>query len=1017
VSICHLILRTLVIAGLLLTQQMCWAHSPAPLLSDYTHTSWGQLQEAPADVYKITQTRDGWMWFATSIGLYRFDGVRFEKMDKVYDHPLDSSNVLGLTADTRGGLWVGYRLGGITLFHPEGRHTFGEAEGLPTSGVIHIEAGSNGDVWVGTRDGVGQLTRGAKRFKRLGREVGLPETCVYQILLARDGTQWIATEQGLYFRKTGQRHFAQAWPRVQLLAVAEAPDGTIWARDRDYRYFRVTTSAPTSGKINPAFPGMGMRFGSDGTMWVLHPDGIERRLGSEGTAYPDQRLTQKLGMSGPQAQCFFEDREGNIWIGTAKGIDRLHKNRLRMVALDTPLENPGIAVGPGDAIFIGDAVHSIARYSSQGVSKLKLKGGIAASYRAADGTLYFGSDSGIYAVRPAGEIERTPLPDDLQTFSPQAMLRDNGGTLWVSISSGSLLRLKGSRWSRIDELARFANALTLVMAKDLNGTIWLGHPNNTVTLADDAGRPLRQLNSQSGLDIGAVLQLVPDQNDMWIAGERGVTLYRGGRLMPLHGKTKELFKGVSGLVRSPDGDLWMHGADGIYHIASQEIASWMARPAHSVVFERIDARDGLLGHAAQFRPLPSLLRKQDGTLWFTTSSALFTLDPAHIERNRIAPRVVISEVSSKTGTLEVSKAGHVQLPKGEDALHIVFTALCFTMPDRMQFRYKLTGVDSDWQGPVKRREAFYTNLKPGSYHFEVTAANEDGVWATEAASIEIEILPTFIQTMWFKLLIATIVMALLYAMHAIRVRVLTLRMEARLAERARIARALHDTLLQSIQGLILAFHAHSEMIPKDSDGRKNIDHTLKMAEELLVEGRDEILDLRSPTNSALFDVLLKFGYSLVTVGDLRFEASLKGLARPLRPRVYDEMYSIGREAMFNAARRSMGDLISLSIEYGKHELELTIRDNGCGLVLDEPVSEEVSGRWGLKGIRERAKLIGAELQILSESGKGTSVTLRLKRSLAYETDSWQIKFIAGLRDMRDRAVRAIKRGAHDPGAH
>lgn len=983
-------IRSALALGLLLTHLSVWSQIPAPLLSDFTHTAWKRLQNAPVDVLKITQTADGWMWIATATGLYRFDGVRYERVDSVYGQRLDSSNVIGLVADPREGLWVGYRLGGVTLFRPGGSQSFGESEGLPGGGVIHIEAVGDGSVWVGTRDGLAWLAPGATRFKVLGNEVGLPEKFVYQILYARDGTQWVGSLTGLYFRRPGQQCFTQAWPRVQLLAIAEAPDGTIWARDPQYRYFKVRTAAPAPGQsIAPEFPGMGMRFGSDQTMWVLHPDGVERRFGSNGTGAHDQRLTGALGMSGPQAQSFFEDREGDIWIGTATGIDRLRRNRLAALRFDKPLEVPGVALGPRASVLIGDRANgAIYRQGAQRRDRLTAHGAITASYRAPDDTAFFGTDSGIYALGADGRLSLTPAPAETRGYYPQAMARDSHGILWVSYSSGPLYRLVGAHWARAEEVLNYTNALTLTIASDHAGALWLGHADNTVTITDDSGRPLRRLDAAMGLDIGAVQQLVPDQDSMWVAGERGVMLYREGRLATLRGHGKESFRGVSGLVRTAEGDLWMHGADGIYHMPSAQVSRWLHDPAAMPAFERFDAQDGLVGHASQMRPIPSLLRADDGKLWFITSSAVFVLDPGHIPRNRIAPPVLIRSVASNGNRLPVSPAGVVSLEKGANDLHIEFTALSFRMPDRTRFRYRLAGVDADWHESNGRREAFYTNLGPGTYRFEVSAANEDEVWHPDPAAVDILLPPTFIQTVWFKLLLAILLVLLAYVGHALRIRAVTQRIQARLAERTRIARSLHDTLLQSVQGLILAFGAHYETMPKDASGRERLRFALKMAEQLLVEGRNEIMDLRvPPSSSTLFDALSEFGLTLTAMGSHAFEPRLTGTPRPLKARMYEEIYAIGREALVNAARYAEADLITLQVDYGRHEFQLTVHDNGRGLASNRTPDDKKEAHWGIPGILERAKLIGADLHVTSETGRGTTILLRIGRTLAYATRS------------------------------
>jgi signal transduction histidine kinase len=328
------------------------------------------------------------------------------------------------------------------------------------------------------------------------------------------------------------------------------------------------------------------------------------------------------------------------------------------------------------------------------------------------------------------------------------------------------------------------------------------------------------------------------------------------------------------------------------------------------------------------------------------------------------------------------------LPQGTRNLQIDFTALSLSLPERVRMRYRLVGLDQAWQEPVGRRQAYYTNLSPGKYRFEVTASNEDGVWNTAGAALELEIPPTFLQSVWFKLLLAALVLALFYAAYALRIRWLTRRMQERLqerlAERTRIARTLHDTMLQSMQSLLMTFDVHSRQLKEGSEERLRLDQTLNLAEQLLVEGRDQILDLRaSGSPEALELTLEQFGKGLAEHRPHKFALKVDGVTRQLRPEVHEQIYAIAREALFNASRYADASRIELELAYGRSAFVIRIRDNGRGL--DDAVSTagHRPGHWGLVGMRERANGIGASLAIDSKPGAGTTVVVTVPAKKAY----------------------------------
>lgn len=968
---------------LLLTWHHITCAAPArPLLTDYTHTAWTEVDGAPTGATKFAQGADGWLWIATPAGLYRYDGVRFERTDKVYGQPLHSSNIMGLATAPDGAVWVGYRVGGVSVFRKDGAHTYMERDGLQPVGVLHIEAAPDGAIWVAMRDGVAVLAPGGKRLHYLGPEAGLPALGVFQILFARDGTTWIGTNGGAYFRKPGETRFSHAWPRKPLVALVEAPDGAIWGNDFDRGYYRArTTPPPTSEPVLPERDGKSMRFDRQGTMWMVHADSFERKVLPDGPGLPDQRLSTLNGLSGPMLGATFQDREGNLWIGTSRGIDRLRPNRLHTVPVVKQLEYPALVAGPSGDVWVGDYSGDLWSYGPDGRIRREMPGQMTASYTGPDGVLWMGGMEGVQRRDRDGSQTLIRYPDEVKTLRVHALQQDGDGALWASFSAGKgVYRFAGGQWSKSGGLQGIPDLLTTSMARDGEGHLWMGHLRSLVTVV--GGGAVRTLGPDQGLQLGTVLHLYVDGKAMWVGGESGVALYRNGRFAALHGERNEQFRGVSGIVRLPGGDLWLHGADGLYRIAAADLERWLKNDAAAVAFERFNAQDGMQGRAPQLRPVPSLLRSRDGVLWYATTGSVGTIDPANILRNPLAPPVEVLGMSSDGVRYAAPRAGALDLPRGTRNVQIDFTALSLSIPERVRLRYRLVGLDQAWQEAADRRQASYTNLAPGQYRFEVTASNEDNLWNSKGAALELDIPPTFVQSGWFKLLLAAACLLLLYLAYALRIRLLTQRMQERLqerlAERTRIARTMHDTLLQSVQALLMSFDVHSRNLKEGTPERVRLDQTLNLAEQLLVEGRDQIMDLRaSGSPDALELTLEQFGKGLAEHRAHAFAIKVKGASRPLPPAVHDEIYAIAREALFNASRYADATRIELELEYGANAFAMRIRDNGRGL--DESVAAlgHRPGHWGLVGMRERAHGIAASLDIDSKAGAGTEITVTL----------------------------------------
>ncbi|MGB1560048.1 MAG: two-component regulator propeller domain-containing protein [Sinimarinibacterium flocculans] len=954
-------------------------------------SSWGLQDGAPAEVEALAQTADGALWLGSAFGLVRFDGVDF---DSSIQAELPQKDVAALLAEADGALWIGYRRGGLSRLQDGTLTHYGFEHGMPESGVLSIARDASGSLWLATPTGL--MRQSGERWVRVAEAAGYAGQRPVRLFVDRQGALWVSDADGLY-----RRDAAGGFERIEAgtgvaAHLAQTPDGTVWASD-PLRGLRRPGLDVTSPRVLRSGVLLADRRGR---LWVSNLPGLTRiDDASSATASPVQSARESTILA------LLEDREGVLWLGTRRGLERLRPAKFATVALPPVLEAQAaadreamscpqcptphaslfLALAPADgsAIWVGSRQH-LMQVRAETETHRALASRISCAYRDPAGTLWLGGEAALW--RLAGDrIESLELPeavDDPQD-QVQAMTVDARGALWVSIARKGVYRRDAGGWTLSGGIEELPVRPAIAMLTDSRGRIWFSYKDSRIAVLD--GGSLRIFGATSGLALGPVLALAERGGRVWAAGERGLVRFDGMRFRPVIGSGGDIFADTSGVVETAAGDLWLSTAAGAVRIAAEEVDRVTQDPQHHVRHERFDHLDGLDGSAEQFRPLPTLVEADDGQLWFATTTALARIDPARIVRNPLPPPVHIDAISAQ-GTVFGPQPG-LELPKGTKQLQIDYSALSLAMPERVRFRYRLQGADADWQEAGTRRTAFYTNLRRGPYRFEVIASNEDGVWSEQGAGLDFSIAPTVIQTPWFRLLCAVLVFCALWMLYLIRLRQMSerirVRFEARQAERERIARELHDTLLQGFQGVILRLQAVMLQLD-DARARRAMEQALERADAVLVEGRDRVRLVREGEQSdELGRAVAGVGEELVRDGGTRFRIIELGARCRVCPLVRAELFAICREALFNTVLHANAQSVEVEIRYGTESLRVVVRDDGRGIDAGVLVSGGRDGHFGLPGMRERAQRLGSSLNIRSRPGVGTEITVRVPASIAY----------------------------------
>lgn len=965
---------------------VCQAQAQAPVQAERPainlhHTSWTARDGAPALVLSMTQTTDGWLWLGGPTGLYRFDGIQFEQFVPS-NAPLLTRNVSVVNAFADGSLWIGYRTGGAARLQNGRIRNYGERDGLPARAVWGVEQDSSGRIWAATPLGMRYLEQ--DHWRPPASSWNLPQTLYKTLIRDRQGVLWAQGEAGVFFLKPGAARFERA--------AVDSGTGVLFNLTRDsvvswnaiQGRFRQVAGQPQDVRPqlwqhlgDPA----SLLFDRRGDLWVGTRDGLEYHT-PQGIA----RTLPAQGLSGRQVSALFEDREGNIWAATAGGVDRFARRRLTRIAVPEAAighailadDNGGAWIG-GFHVAAGDAglakVTPLWPASSDGWS-----GMLTSFTRTSDGVLW-GSTYGALRRVQGRDSRKIALPPFAGGAFVPLVQADRDNSVLVSLKQHGLYRRKpGGAWEKLGDPGEVT-----VMARSDAAGLWLACFAGNLVHAD--GAQWRSYGAPQGLSVGLVMALHLHGLHVWAGGDTGLAWLIGERFRPVRGVKGETFDGISGIVELDNGDLWLNAAAGLFRIPGAELAKVQRSPDYRVQYERLDQLDGMDGVAPRLVPSPSMVLASDGRLWVMRSSGVFRLNPAEPPPPAPAQPVIIKRIGASGASLPLQQP--VRFAAGSSVVQIDYTVPALALPERVRFRYRLDETDADWQEVGGRRSAYLSNLGAGDYHFRVAASDYNGQWPERETLLHFTIAPAITETWWFRALCGVLLLAaayLSYRWHLVRMRrQMANRLRERVNERERIARELHDTLLQSVQGLILHVHAATLRLPDQDSTRLQLETALLQADNVVDEGRGRISGLRGEdAGKANFpDAVLAAATRLRPHDAPPVQLSLVGTPRRLDPTMHEEAIAIVTEAIANAYRHAGAGRIEVELQYGARELRCTVRDDGAGIAADVLRDGGRKHHWGMRGMTERASRINAKLVLRSGEGSGTEWQLVLPATLAY----------------------------------
>jgi signal transduction histidine kinase/ligand-binding sensor domain-containing protein len=942
-------------------------------------------------VNAILQDHDGYLWIGTFGGLARFDGERFTVFDSANTPGLGSDEIFSLYEGRSGALWIGTVDGGLIRLQDGVATTYSERDGLPNRWVTSIRGDVEGTIWINTAaGGVAHFAGNKLEAYPTHRGKAVREF----FLQARDRSMWFRSGQDvLRFAADGSiSTLHSAKPSVFL--VHEAGDGSVWIAFRDQyrlvRYYQgVFTDVPLP-KVkrheltrNLLLYSFAMTEDADGELLVRTPAGLSRVV--NGRLSPPEALP--LPTSGGEllkVRSLLADREGDVWVGTV-GMGLI---RLRLAPLTAYGKDEGLSDANFSSVFQdrqgriwlgGDLLYW---FDGRRFHLVPGIGDVLAIAQTRDGDMWFGGYGGLHRFR-SGVLTHF----EVNAPAVKVIFQDREGTLWIGALSedrpGGLYRF---REGKLEQVPGVSDVRTIT--EDRNGGLWLG---GLAGLRYMRGSDVLTYDRRQGLSSNSVYDIHQDSTGiLWVATYGGgLNRFKDGRLKPITVNDGLPDNLLLGMLEDGAGNLWFISNQSVFRLSLKELNDFADGKISFISPVSYGVAEGMRSTESNGGS-PGGWKASDGRIWFPTLRGVVAIDPT--AGNHLPPPVMIEEAWANK--LALARNGRTAVPPGNNTFDFRFTALSFSAPEKLHFKYRLEPFDKNWVNAGTRRNAHYTNMNPGEYSFNVAAVNNYGIWSEQEATVHFSLQPYFYQTNWFRALLAIFLLALLWIAYHWRLRQLhhqlEVAMEARVAERTSVARDLHDTLLQSFHGLLFRFETVSQLLPEfPAEAKKQLDVTIDRAAKAITEGRDAVQGLRESTvqNNDLALAINTLGEELVSdpanQGSPAFRVTVEGEARKLHPILRDDIFRIAAEALRNAFRHAQARQVEVEIRYDDEQFRLRVRDDGKGIDPAVLSGRPPEGHFGLHGMRERVTLVGGKLTVWSEVGAGTEMELRIPAGVAY----------------------------------